>query len=72
MGFNCTSPRKADSSTGYAGEQGFYGNSFGVVNLGITVKKSIPITNRYSLPISTSLITNPQSGKVYFVVGVSF
>lgn len=72
MGFNCTSPRKADLATGFAGEQGFYGNSFGVVNLGITAKKSIPITNKYSLPISTSLITNPQAGKVYFVVGVSF
>ncbi len=72
MGFNCTSPRKADSATGFVGEQGFYGNNFGVVNLGITVKKSIPITNKYSLPIATSLITNPQAGKVYFVVGVSF
>jgi hypothetical protein len=71
MGFNCTTPRKADPSTGYTGEQGFYGNGFGVVNLGITAHKNVIITEKYSLPLSASLITNPQAGKVFFVVGVS-
>lgn len=72
MGFNCTTPRKANIQTGYVGEHGFYGSSFGVVNLGITAHKKIPITQKYSLPLSASLITNPQEGKVYFVFGVSF
>lgn len=72
MGFNCTTPKKANTATGYIGEQGFYGDSFGIVNLGLTAHKSIAITEKYSLPLSASLITNPQAGKVYFVVGVSF
>lgn len=71
MGFNCTTPGKANPSTGFVGEQGYYGNSFGVVNLGITAHKNIPITQKYSLPLSTSLITNPQAGKIYFVFGIS-
>lgn len=72
MGFNCTTPRKADPATGYVGEQGYYGNGFGVINLGITAQKSVPITSKYSLPLSASLIANPQAEKVYFVFGVSF
>ncbi len=71
MGFNCTTPGKANSSTDFVGEQGYYGNSFGIVNLGITAHKNILITKKYSLPLSASLITNPQAGKIYFVFGVS-
>ncbi len=72
IGFNLTAPKKADSATGFIGETGFYGNSIGVVNLGFTASKSIPITKQFALPVSISLITNPQSEKIYFVFGISF
>ncbi len=54
------------------GETGFYGNYRGFVNLGITATKNIKITKEYSLPLTISVITNPQAEKVYFVAGLSF
>lgn len=66
MGFNCTTP---DTKKG---EMGYYGDSFGVVNLGATFSKDIAITEKFSLPLTASLITNPQAEKIYLVVGLSF
>lgn len=54
------------------GESGFYGDYMGVVNLGITSTKEITITDKYNLPLTVSLITNPQAQKIYFVAGISF
>jgi hypothetical protein len=45
---------------------------FGVVNVGIKAGKEIPITDKYGLPISASLITNPNAKQVHLVFGVSF
>lgn len=52
---------------------GFYttDGKFNIVNLGIGVSKDIKITERFSLPISASFITNPQAEKVHFVFGIS-
>ena len=52
---------------------GFYttDGSFNLVNVGITVSKDISITEKFSLPVSASIITNPQAGKVHFVFGIS-
>jgi hypothetical protein len=72
VGFDATTPKKANTDTGYKGEIGFYGNGFGVVNLGFTATKAVQITKQYALPIMVSLVTNPQSGKIYFVFGISF
>jgi len=72
IGFNATTPRKANIYTGYKGEPGYYGNSFGVINVGFTASKDIQVTNKYALPLMVSLVTNPQSGKIYFVLGISF
>ena len=72
IGFNATTPKKANPATGYLGETGFYGNGFGVVNLGFKATKAIPITKKYALPVMVSLMTNPQAGKIYFVFGISF
>jgi hypothetical protein len=65
MGFNLTN---VDTNIG---EVGYYGDSFGVVNLGVSTSKNIKITDQFSLPVSASLITNPQKEKVYFVVGIN-
>ncbi len=72
IGFTLNSPKKADPNTGYIGESGFYGNGPGVVNLGITTSKPIKISNDFSLPVSVSLITNPQARKVFLTFGISF
>ncbi len=72
LGFNATTPKKANPSTGYKGETGFYGTGFGVVNLGCSASKTLQITKQYALPIMVSLVTNPQAGRIYFVFGISF
>lgn len=66
MGCNLTSIDKEK------GESGFYGDYIGIVNLGITSTKVISITNKFKLPLTASLITNPQSEKIYLVAGISF
>lgn len=66
IGLNLTNPDEEK------GESGFYGDSFGVVNLGISTTKEIKITDDYNLPLSVSLITNPQAEKIYLVAGFSF
>jgi hypothetical protein len=50
---------------------GWYGPYGGVVNAGLTVSKSIKITNIYELPIYVSVISNPQAQNIFFVFGVS-
>ena len=70
-GFNLTNPRKEDTNTGYKGEGGFYSSKAGLVNIGVTFSKEIPITTKFGLPISTSLIANPVDNFYYFVFGIT-
>ena len=66
MGFTPNSP---DSESG---ETGFYGPYAGVINLGITVNREIAITDKFSLPVSSSLLINPQAENIFLVFGISF
>lgn len=52
------------SGTGYAEKPSF-------VNVGCTVKKSVQITDRFSLPISLSLIVNPAGKSAWLVAGIT-
>ncbi len=45
---------------------------FGIVNVGLTATKEIQITDQYALPISASLITNPEAKAIHLVFGLSF
>ena len=72
LGLNLTNPKKEDISSGYLGESGYYGDNIGVVNIGLTASKAIPVTDKYEIPVSVSLITNPQAKKVYAVFAISF
>lgn len=56
---------------GSKGESGFYAPNAGVINLGLTASKKIKITDAYSLPLSASLITNPQAENIFLVFGIS-
>ncbi|MBN2668584.1 MAG: hypothetical protein JXR60_05075 [Bacteroidales bacterium] len=44
---------------------------FNVVNLGLTGHKDLKITESFSLPISASLIVNPEAEKIFIVIGFS-
>jgi len=72
MGLTLNNPKKEDKTTGFIGETGFYGTHAGIVNLGLNTSKELKITTNYSLPISTSIIINPQAEKVFLVFGLSF
>jgi len=48
---------------------GAYGNTFGVINAGITGYKTIEVTKTFSVPVRASLIANPQAGDLFFVIG---
>jgi hypothetical protein len=45
---------------------------FALVNIGIGTSKEIKITDYFSLPLSGSLILNPDTESLFMVVGVSF
>jgi hypothetical protein len=45
---------------------------FGIVNVGLSTSKEIQITDNFSLPVSGSVIWNPEAKQQYIVVGVSF
>jgi len=72
VGATLSNPIKADPATGFIGETGFYGTGAGIVNLGITASKTVKITKDYSMPLTASLITNPQSKNVFLIFGISF
>lgn len=61
-------PTNPDSE---AGETGYYGTEAGITNIGITAIKNIAITDKFTLPVSTSFIINPQSENVYLVFGIT-
>ncbi|HNW98686.1 MAG TPA: hypothetical protein PKK00_09795 [Bacteroidales bacterium] len=48
---------------------GAYGNTFGVVNLGVTGYRTIEFTDKFTLPVKASVIANPQASNLYFVIG---
>lgn len=44
---------------------------FGVVNIGISSSREIAITESFSLPVSASLLTNPDAKQIHLVFGIS-
>ena len=51
---------------------GYYGvTDFSMINTGLKVSKSIKITDSFSLPIFGSVILNPASENLFYVLGVS-
>ena len=53
-------------------DAGYYGvTNFSLINIGLTASKEIKITDSFSLPISGSVILNPASEDLFYVLGVS-
>jgi hypothetical protein len=67
IGGTLTSPDTDRHETGY-----YLNSTAGITNIGIKVSKSIPVTEKYSIPVQASLITNPMLGKIYLIFGLSF
>lgn len=60
-----------DLFMGFTHVAGAFGNTHGVVNLGLTATKNVKVTEFFTLPVKSSLIFNPQQSQVYFVFGLS-
>jgi hypothetical protein len=54
------------------GAVGWYGDSGGLINLGITFARNIRIGQAISVPLFSSLIFNPEAGNIYIVTGLTF
>lgn len=55
-----------------AGESAWYGiEGAGIMDIGLGASKSIPITEKFELPVSVSYILNPSYDKSYLVFGIS-
>lgn len=51
----------------------YYGTAdLSIINVGISASKEVKVTNDFSLPLSASLIINPNIEIAYFVFGVGF
>ncbi len=62
-------PNKPDRDKG---ETGYYGPYEGIINVGLTAVRKIAITDKFDLPLTVSLITNPQLQNIFIVAGFSF
>lgn len=52
--------------------EGYYASKAAMVNLGLTATRNLQLTEKTALPLSGSLIVNPDSKSVYFVFGITF
>lgn len=62
----------ADVFLGFTPQAGAYGNTMGVINMGVTGYRKIKISNDFELPVKGSLVFNPQSQNVYLLFGFTF
>ena len=60
-----------DLFLGLTPQAGAYGNTFGVVNAGISGYKTIEVTEKFQIPVKASVIANPQAGNLFFVIGIT-
>ncbi len=69
--FNTKNQLPMDFNVGMTPAAGSYAERGGIVNVSLKVSYDIHFTDRFKLPVFSSLIRNPQLGKNFFVVGLS-
>lgn len=50
--------------------EGIYANSATVVNAGLKATKDIQITEKFAVPVSFSIVANPDKEKIFFLIEV--
>lgn len=56
---------------GFTPAKGLYGNTMGVINMGVSASRIIKITDHFDLPVTTSLVINPQRSNIFFLFGIT-
>jgi hypothetical protein len=51
--------------------EGMFGTKAGIVNMGLTAFKTIKASASWDIPVTGSLIFNPQQSKIYFTLGIT-
>jgi hypothetical protein len=49
----------------------WYGSKPGIINLGLSASKEIPVTERFSIPVRVSAVANPVAQSAFLVFAVS-
>jgi len=49
--------------------ESYYGDTFGVVNAGLTASRNLKITESFELPVQASIITNPLANSLFLNFG---
>ena len=52
--------------------EGLYASEAAIVNAGISISKNIKITDAYNLPLSASLISNPNAEDIFLTFKITF
>lgn len=60
-----------DIFLGLTPQAGAYGNTFGVINAGISGYKTIKVSDSFEIPVKASVIANPQAQNLFFVIGIT-
>ena len=48
--------------------EGVYADKFALVSLGVKASREIAITDKFTLPVSFTISTNPDKKKMYFIL----
>lgn len=57
---------------GMTPKEGLYAPDIAVVNIGVKNSRQIKITDKFSMPISGSIILNPNTENIFFVLAITF
>jgi hypothetical protein len=49
----------------------WYGSKPGIINLGLSASKEIPVTERFSIPVKLSVVANPVAQSTFLIFAVS-
>lgn len=60
-----------DLNIGFTPREGSYADKTAIVNVSYTINYDIPVSKEFTIPVFSSLIVNPDAGKVYVAAGVS-
>jgi hypothetical protein len=72
LDFNVFVGATPDNPNEDEGETSFYLNDRpGIISIGVKASKTLQITDKFSLPVQCSLISNPDLNKIYLVFGFS-
>lgn len=52
--------------------EGYYASKAAMVNVGLTAKRDLQLTEKTALPLTGSVIINPNAKSVYLVFGITF